>query len=237
MKAEAVRQANETKQRQEEAKWHIEKDAKRKKVLAALVLIPSVVFLLIFAISPIAISSWINNQVGKIIGIYNAAPNTTNCINSGKPTDQDVTYANNFTTDIFQGNEWKRNEVIDDAGDTITWRDSNNRALISEEYLINSCGYSKEKLNNDFSNPELMLEVYEKPSLITTCSNDKEGLNLYEYRAEYDGQIYIIRIWTKLINNTHLIDIRMVFPEKSLDLLNQYSLRLFPTLKSCAIHT
>jgi ribosomal protein L40E len=74
MKAEAVRQADESKQQQEEAKQRIETDAKRNKVknrtLVALVLIPSVVFLLIFAISPMATSLWINNLASKIIGMH-----------------------------------------------------------------------------------------------------------------------------------------------------------------------
>jgi hypothetical protein len=96
MKAEAVRQADETKKREEDAKWRIETDAKRKKVknwtLLALVLIPSVVFFLIFAISPTAIPSWINNLASKINGIRLTAlfsiptimeyPNDNSCSNT-----------------------------------------------------------------------------------------------------------------------------------------------------------
>jgi hypothetical protein len=82
-------------------------------------------------------------------------------------------------------------------------------------------------------NIQHVFQYYENVQEISSCS-EKEGMNnLHELSADANGKTYLIRYWTFGEYILTFLDISLVVPSETPDLLDLYSEYIYPDFMSC----
>lgn len=151
-----------------------------------------------------------------------------------QPTQEDIDRAHAFTGDIFASPEWERSYTVMSGRVGVTWYNDSFGAVAYLEVLIFPCGYKEPELDAYFSdeNWEVIFENYDDHEITSECKTN-HGLRLYEVDAINLGLDYHINYWVRNDGDTRIVTMMMTFPVESMDLLDELSSRLFPTLSTC----
>lgn len=156
------------------------------------------------------------------------------CI-SDQPTAADVERALAFTGSAFSASEWERSYTVYDRNRvSVTWLNSAQGAVAYLEALIFPCGYEEPDINNYFNeeNWKTIFQQYGSYQPVNSCKTN-DGLRLYQFTAQDQGNPYEIRFWARSDTDTRLLTLMLVFPASAPDLMDRYAGRLFPHLMSC----
>ncbi len=156
------------------------------------------------------------------------------CI-SAEPTQKDIDRALSFADKVIDPAEWDRSYTVSENRVSVTWLNNPQGAVIYFEALIFSCGYNEQDLNTYFSgeNWKTIFLNYQSYEYLEECKA-KDDLRLYQFNAISQGFNYKIRYWVLSDTDMRVITTMIVFPVGSESLLDDYSSRLFPTLRSCS---
>lgn len=158
---------------------------------------------------------------------------TPACISS-EPTDADIDRALTYTKELFSGPEWERSYTVGGGRVSVTWANATDAAIAYSEALIFPCSYEEPDLNNFFSgeNWNVIFGNYESYQSVAECRTN-DGLRLYQFSAIEEGFNYAINYWVENDTETRVMDMMIVFPAESTELIDEYSANLFPELTSC----
>jgi len=158
------------------------------------------------------------------------------CSQDSQPTDQDVQDALDFTGAAFSSADWSRSYTVTADRVTVTWMNDAESALGYLENLVYPCGYTQDDVDTFFSEQNLkdvILQNYDRPELKSSCSINKQKLDLFEMTAWLHEQSYLVRIWVTQPSDTRLIYVFLTFPDSGADSLQQVAQNLFPMLPMC----
>jgi hypothetical protein len=160
-------------------------------------------------------------------------PTVTPACVSPEPSEKDIDRALTFTGTIFE-TEWEKSYTVAENRVSVTWLNNPLGAVAYLEALIFPCGYEEPDLNNYYSaeNWNTIFQYYESYELLNECKRD-DGLRLYEFETQNQGFKYGVRYWVLNDTNTRVISTMIVFPLESKSLLDEYSLKLFPSYSTC----
>ncbi|MDX9991250.1 MAG: hypothetical protein RBS68_04285 [Anaerolineales bacterium] len=154
--------------------------------------------------------------------------------NTGDSNYMDLLKARNFAAGVFESGQWNNSYSVLPYRVNVVWDSPELSALVSLEYLIFNCGYVQADLDEYFSDQnfyQLMFIDYENPQKMKTCqAND---LRLYEFRAQFNGEDYLLSQWAKPDGNKRVFSFLMVFPESEASLMGAYAEKIFPELPAC----
>lgn len=158
---------------------------------------------------------------------------TPACI-SLEPTDADIDRALTYTKDLFSGPEWERSYTVGGGRVSVAWSNATDAAIAYAEALIFPCSYEEPDINNFFSdeNWSVIFGNYESYQPVAECRTN-DGLRLYQFIAVEAGFNYAINYWVENDTETRVMDMMIVFPAESTELMDEYSNSLFPELTSC----
>lgn len=140
---------------------------------------------------------------------------------------------------VFADEDWNINISYDETKYliTINWfptKESGIRsAVITLDYLMYDCGYSRRDIRNYYSdeNFENILATYDDYERVAEC--DDGDVTLYEYELEYEGKDYVSKFWIVRASDTRVYDLHLVFEKRDADILDDYAEELFEDLPSC----
>ncbi len=158
------------------------------------------------------------------------------CAQSSQPTDQDVKDALNYTGSAFSSTDWERSYTVTADRVAVTWLNNAAGALGYLEDLVYPCGYTQSDVDTFFSEQNLkdvILQNYDRPELKSSCSINKQKLDLYEMTAWLHEQTYLVRIWVSQPSDTRLVYVFLTYPESGADSLQQMAQSLYPMLPVC----
>lgn len=163
-----------------------------------------------------------------------ALPTTAACI-SAEPIQNDIERALSFADKVIDSSEWKRSYTVSENRVSVTWLNNPLGAVIYLEALIFPCGYKGPDLDTYFSdeNWKTIFLNYQSYELLEQCKA-QDDLRLYQFKAVSQRFDYKIRYWALSDTDTRVITTMVVFPVETESLLNDYSSRLFPTLRTCS---
>jgi hypothetical protein len=159
---------------------------------------------------------------------------TAICVPPG-PSDEDIDAALNYAGDVFDPAEWEQSHVIGEESVFVTWQNIPQSAVVFLETILFPCGYEEPDLNHflDDEHWDVLFANYESYEMIGECRSD-DGLRLYEFEAVSQGFDYNIRYWSENDTNERVIATMLTFPFGSEDLMDEYSIALFPELPNCS---
>jgi hypothetical protein len=159
---------------------------------------------------------------------------TAVCIAPG-PGEEDEDAALDYAGDVFDPAEWERSHVLGDESVSVTWQNIPLSALVFLQVIIFPCGYEEPDLNRFFNDEhwEALLANYDSYEIIDECRSE-QGLRLYELEAVSQEVDYNIRYWSENDTNERIITTMFTFPFGSEDLMDEYSIELFPELPNCS---
>lgn len=159
---------------------------------------------------------------------------TAVCIPPG-PSEVDEEAALDYTGDVFDPSEWERSHVLGEEGVFVTWQNIPQSAVVFLETIIFPCGYEEPDLNRflDEEHWDVLFANYESYEMIDKCRSD-HGLRLYEFAAVSQGFDYNISYWSENDTNERIITTMLTFPFGSEELMDEYSIELFPELPNCS---
>ena len=159
---------------------------------------------------------------------------TSVCI-SAEPTQNDIDRALSFADKVIDSSEWNRSYTVSENRVSVTWLNNPLGAVIYLEALIFPCGYQAKDLDTYFSNEnwKTIFLNYQDYELLEQC-NTQDDLRLYQFKAVSQRFDYKIRYWALSDTDTRVITAMVVFPVETESLLDDYSSRLFPTLRTCS---
>jgi hypothetical protein len=138
-----------------------------------------------------------------------------------------------YTGDVFD--DWEQTHVVADGKVSVTWQNISGGAVVFLEAILFPCGYEEPDLDHLFNDEywNTMFAGYDNHELISECTSDI-GLRLYEFEAVSQGFEYEIRYWEENDTDHRIITTMMTFPFGSEDVLDEYSIELFPELPNCS---
>lgn len=150
-----------------------------------------------------------------------------------EPSDADVEKILTFGRESFDSTQWVKSYTVEPYKITLTRRNDPIQAIAYSEYLIFTCGYTQDDMNNYFNDEgfSIIFSDYESYSLGNFC--ETSGLSLYEYNLVDEGAPFQARYWVKQDTDTRILVYMLVFPEASSGALDQYSQKIFPSLSAC----
>jgi hypothetical protein len=159
---------------------------------------------------------------------------TAVCIAPG-PSEEDVEIALDYGGDVFDPAEWEQSHVVDEEIVSVTWQNIPLSALVFLQVIIFPCGYEEPDLNRFFNDEhwEALFANYDSYEMIDECRSE-QGLRLYELEAVSQEVDYDIRFWSENDTNDRIITTMLTFPFGSEDLMDEYSIELFPELPNCS---
>jgi hypothetical protein len=159
---------------------------------------------------------------------------TAVCIPPG-PSKEDEDAALGYTGDVFDPSEWERSHVLGEEGVSVTWQNIPQSAVVFLEVIIFPCGYEEPDLNRflDEEHWDVLFANYESYEMIDECRSD-DGLRLYEFAAVSQGFDYNISYWSENDTSERIITTMLTFPFGSEDVMDEYSIALFPELPNCS---
>jgi len=84
-------------------------------------------------------------------GLSSILPDAQDCESATEPTQRDVDYILAFTGDTFKSKEWERSYAVESMRASVTWMNDGTGSLAYPDYLIFSCGYTQEDIDDYFS--------------------------------------------------------------------------------------
>jgi hypothetical protein len=171
----------------------------------------------------------------KIESTDTPLPTTTPVCISPEPTQNDIDRALTYTSDIFSAPDWEQSQAVSENTVAVTWQNIVQGAVVYLEVRIKPCGYEEPDLNKDFSddNWKAIFANYESYDTVAQCKMDS-GIRLYQFKTYNQGFEYRINYWAQNDTDTRIVVTMIVFPSESQQLLDDYSIRLFPTLPNCS---
>ena len=159
---------------------------------------------------------------------------TAVCIPPG-PTEEDIDSALDYTGDVFDPAEWEQSHVVNDEDVSVTWQNIPQGAVAFLQAVIFPCGYEEPDLNHYLNEGHwnALFANYDSYEMISECRSE-QGLRLYEFEAVSQGLDYNIRYWSENDTNERVITTMLTFPFGSEDLMDEYSIALFPELPNCS---
>lgn len=150
-----------------------------------------------------------------------------------EPSAADVEKMLTFGLDAFNSNDWVKSYSVEPYKITLTRRNDTAQAIAYSEYLIFTCGYTQEDMNNYFNDEGfgIIFADYESYALGNFC--EKSGVSLYEYDLVDEGTPFKARYWVKQDTDTRILVYMLVFPEATPGVLDEYSQKIFPNMASC----
>ncbi|MBI5297771.1 MAG: hypothetical protein HY869_20020 [Chloroflexi bacterium] len=150
-----------------------------------------------------------------------------------EPSAADVEKTLTFGLDAFNANDWVKSYSVEPYKITLTRRNDTAQAIAYSEYLIFTCGYTQEDMNNYFNDEgfSIIFADYESYALGNFC--EKSGVSLYEYDLVDEGTPFKARYWVKQDTDTRILVYMLVFPEATPGVLDEFSKKIFPSLAAC----
>lgn len=161
---------------------------------------------------------------------------SADCESQTDPTDRDVRYALKFSGKTFESDDWQRSYTVESGRVSITWLNHSTSSLAFMDYLLYSCGYTQEEIDDYHSDQnfeEVIFRDYQDVQRTSTCSVEAGDLRLHEFTASVEERDYIIRYWVKLDSPTRVLDTMLVFPAGSEAELERYASEILPELSVC----
>jgi len=147
-----------------------------------------------------------------------------------------VDYILAFTGDTFKSKGWQRSYTVESMRASVTWMNNDAGSLAHLSYLIFSCGYTQEDVDNYYSAENfqnVLFSGYQNLQRTATCSQAEGDLTLYEFTADFQGEKYLIRDWVKQDTSTRVLDFMLIFPQTSKAQLDGYARQIFPDFSTC----
>jgi hypothetical protein len=168
------------------------------------------------------------------LDVVEIEPKATPVCIDPEPTQADVDRALAYPGDVVSGADWERTYTVGNGRVSVTWFNNSLASIIYLEALIFPCMYEELDLDNFFNdeNWQVIFGNYESYEPVAACKTN-DGLRLYEFKAIADGFEYDIKYWAENDTDTRVIGAMLVLPIESVDLMNEYSNTLFPTLADC----
>ncbi|MFZ5880241.1 MAG: hypothetical protein ACOY0R_12790 [Chloroflexota bacterium] len=150
-----------------------------------------------------------------------------------EPSEADVDKALAFGREAFDSTQWVKSYTVDPYKVTLTRRNDTVQAIAYTEYLIFTCGYTQEDMNNYFNDEgfSIIFADYESYALDNFC--EAGGLSLYEYSLVEEGTPFMAHYWVKQDTDTRILVYMLVFPQSNPGMMDEYSQKIFPSLSSC----
>jgi hypothetical protein len=151
------------------------------------------------------------------------------------PGEEDVEIALDHGGDVFDPAEWEGSHVVNEDSVSVTWQNIPLSALAFIQVIIFPCGYEEPDLNHFFNDEhwEALFANYDSYEMIDECRSE-QGLRLYELEAVSQEVDYNIRYWSENDTNERIITTMLTFPFGSEDVMDEYSIALFPELPNCS---
>ena len=171
----------------------------------------------------------------KIESTHTPLPTVTPACISPEPAQQDIDRSLTYTGDIFSTPDWQQSQSLLEGAASVTWQNIVQGAVAYLEVRIKPCGYEEPDLNKDFSddNWKATFANYESYETIAQCKLDS-GIRLYQFKTYNQGFEYRINYWVQNDTDHRIVVTMIVFPLESQSLLDDYSIRLFPSLPNCS---
>lgn len=162
-------------------------------------------------------------------------PTVTPACISSEPTQNDIDRALTYTGDILNTSEWEMTSSILEDHVAVTWQNIVQGAVVYLEARIFPCSYEEIDLNKYYSdeNWKTVFQNYESYQLSVECKMDS-GLRLYQFKAQNLGFEYDARYWVQNDTDTRVIVTMLVFPVLPDSAIDEYALKLFPSLPNCS---
>jgi hypothetical protein len=159
---------------------------------------------------------------------------TAVCIPAG-PTDEDIDRVLDYGVDVFDPAEWEQSYVVNEESVSVTLQNIPLGAVAFLEAILFACGYEEPDLNHflDDEHWDVLFANYDSYEMIDECRSDL-GLRLYEFEAVSQEIDYNIRYWSENDSAERIITTMLTFPYGSEDVLDEYSIGLFPELPNCS---
>jgi hypothetical protein len=125
--------------------------------------------------------------------------------------------------------------VVNEESVSVTLQNIPLGAVVFLEAVIFPCGYEEPDLNHYLNEDhwDVLFANYDSYEMINECRTD-DGLRLYEFEAISQGFDYNIRYWSENDTAERIITTMLTFPFGSEDLMDEYSIDLFPELPNCS---
>lgn len=153
---------------------------------------------------------------------------------TGDSNYMDLMRARNFSSGVFEAELWSNSYEVLPYRINVVWDSPDISAIAILEYLIFNCGYSQADLDEYFSDDNfynIMLIDYENPQKTNQCQID--GLRLYEFRAQFQGDDYLLSQWAKSDGEKRVAAFFLVFPADQSERMRSYAEQIFPELPAC----
>ena len=152
-------------------------------------------------------------------------------------TKNDIENALSFSENRLDNEDWRVTLNSSESQVNVFWYDADEKAIVSENYLIFSSTGEKDDFTDETYSEEglktKIFDAYENVEVLAQCEDNDGQLKLYELSGSFEGNDYLFRSWVKQESENRLLDVRLVFPANSRDLLQEYSKDFFPSLSSC----
>lgn len=150
-----------------------------------------------------------------------------------EPTDEEVKYVLSLGKDIFTSADWVKSYTVEPYKITLRRKNDKEGSVAYTEYLIYTCGYSQDDLNNYFNDNgfNIIFQDYESHSNSGFC--EIKDLALYKFDLVNQGEQYIANYWVKQSDDKHILVMMLVLPNTDVAKLDEYSKKLFPELINC----
>lgn len=150
-----------------------------------------------------------------------------------EPSRQDIEEILSFGAEAFPFEEWARKYTVEPYKMTLFRQKEAESAIAYIEYLVYTCGYGQEELDEYFSDAGFAIAFggYESHTMAAFC--EQGNLALYKFDLMNEGVEYTSHYWVEQTDDTHVLAVMLVFPKAGSAQLDEYCRKLFPKLTSC----
>jgi hypothetical protein len=150
-----------------------------------------------------------------------------------EPSPADVEKTLSFGKSAFASEDWVKTYTVEPYKISLSRNNDVEGAVAYTEYLIYTCGYGQEEMNNYFNDEgfNIIFEGYESHTIAQFC--EIKTLSLYKFDLIDEGLGYTANYWVKQEDDNHILVMMLVFPQESTALLDEYSQKIFPELTVC----
>jgi hypothetical protein len=151
-------------------------------------------------------------------------------------TEANIKYVLNFTGGAFAPETWDKTYTVGADRVDVTWKSKKGGKVAFQEYLVYSCGYSRSRLENDYSDAQFKTTLYNNYTNVNVtkqCASKDGKLLLHELTGEYNSQPYFLRYWVKQEDGSHLTTLSLVLPYEAEADLAVIPRQVFPGLSAC----
>jgi hypothetical protein len=151
-----------------------------------------------------------------------------------EPSRKDVDKILSIGKELFNTDKWTKSYTVEPYKITITRHNDAEAGVAYTEYLIYTCGYGQQELNDYFNNEGFknVFNGYESYNQAAFCEIPND-LALYKFDLVDEGKEYTAHYWVEQTDDTHVLVMMLVFPRESTAQFDEYSKKLFPELTSC----